>query len=737
MFISTVTVDANQRMADAAERAAGISDDAYVVVRRRADDALFFYAFTIRFLRAMAVREPDAAVVDALNLHESGAMRTVQLAEARQADAGTAVVLDGDAVAGVLMDVSGGRGVEAGPPPAMAPPPAPMAPPPAPMAPPPVSPAAPPPASAPPPAPGPPPASAPPPDLAPATDLAPPPASAPPAEVTEGSAGAEAPVTSAGEVPVTAPAPSAAQPFTASPRIDCPTHATVGRPFDVVVGLGVPPSAGAVDGAVVVDTVLAEFDLVVSMVAHGFSATRTRDVLHVVRADPESGQVTFTVTADPIEGAIASALVFIDFSFGGVLCGRAWRPIAVSADGIMPAIPAPAAGAQGGLTTPVQVVEAERPPDLVVTISENDDSTQLEWQFESRHQDVALPRGQVRTRFRQHNAKSFAMQQVRLIHENVGAAAVGNRVLGVARTIADQVPSEAWQALSEVWRRTALEHRPPSVLLVSTDAYIPWELASTEAEYIDQQLVDTALPPLFGAQLCVSRWNAPRPRGTGGMLYPPLPPPESLDVRTVTLVIGDYLATSGQRALPKASEEGNELAALYRAVRLTATLGELDALFDGTLEHDGAPVEPDLVHFACHGQIDPNPRFNGIVLNEGNARLDALYVAGSRLRRSFVFVNACQIGQSTELLDDAGGLATSFLRTGAAGFVAPLWNVDDQVAKDTALGFYQAALDERVPVAEALRRRRAMFDPDAADPQTTHLAYIYYGHPNLVLARTA
>lgn len=210
-----------------------------------------------------------------------------------------------------------------------------------------------------------------------------------------------------------------------------------------------------------------------------------------------------------------------------------------------------------------------------------------------------------------------------------------------------------------------------------------------------------------------------------------------MEVRKVALVIGDYLALNGVRPLPKALEEGNTLAGLYQAIQLTATLEDIDPLFDGTLQQDGKRVVPDLVHFACHGQVDQNPRFNGIVLNEGNVRLDALYVAGNRMQRPFVFVNACQVGQATQLLDDAGGLATSFLSTGASGFVAPLWNVDDQVAQDTALDFYKAALDNGMTVAEILRRRRAMFDPDAASPQPTHLAYVYYGHPNLVLTRVS
>jgi hypothetical protein len=420
--------------------------------------------------------------------------------------------------------------------------------------------------------------------------------------------------------------------------------------------------------------------------------------------------------------------------------------VVVTAPGVFaPAAPAPAELAPAAvpaamspdpLRTPFVIKDYERPPDLTVTIVENDDSTLLEWHFETSHAGLGVPSHAVRTRFAQQNAQDFAMQQIRLIHESIGDAAVGTRVLGISRTIAEEVPPEAWRVLSDVWRLTAAEHRLPSVMLISTDAYVPWELASTEAEYItDQTLIDTTIPPILGAQVSISRWNSPRPRGASGIPNPPTPPPEALAVDKMVLVIGDYLALSGQRALPKANEEGNELAALYKAMRLTATLDEIDPMIDGVLERDGVRVDPNLVHFACHGQIDPNPGFNGIVLNEGNIRLDAEYVRGNKMKKPFIFINACQVGQNTALLNETGGLATSFLNTGASGFIAPLWNVDDQIAKDTAIDFYQAALDERVTVGEVLRRRRAQFDYNATTPQPTHLAYVYYGNPNLLLAR--
>ena len=715
MFVTTITVDAHQPMADASERTAGIPDDGYVVVRRREGLDLYFYAYRAGFLREMADRAGSGMVADVLNLHESGASPTAQVDAPPTASAGLTVVLDGDSAVGLVLEsAASDRGTGTAIRPIR------------------------------------PPTADPPRTAAPGVDgdesgmLSDPPsvdgrvdADGPsaPAPAAPGPPPPVAPGPSTPPTPTPAP-PAPAMPFTAHPQLDCPAVVAVGESLELTVRLSEQEAPGTVGGPITVDTHLPELDLVVTVVASGFTALRTRDVLHVDRSDLSANEVRFILTAEPIAGALQPATLQVDFSFGGVLCGRSWRAVVVTAAASTPSTDGavPLASHAEMPSTPILVMESERPPDLVITISENDDGTQLDWQFTTRHAGVNLPDGTVRQRFQKHNAKSFAMQQVRLIHESVGSAAVGNRVLGAARTIADQVPPEAWRVLTEVWTRTSVEGRRPSVLLVSSDAYVPWELSSTEAAYLDQAIVDSSVPPFLGAQTCISRWNAPQARGASGVLNPPLPPPESLDISTMVLVIGDYLATNGVRPLPKATEEGNELAALYRAVRLSAEVGEIEPMFNGVLERDGARIDPDLVHFACHGQIDPNPGFNGIVLNEGNARLDALYVAGSRMLRPFVFVNACQVGQTTELLDDAGGLATSFLKTGARGFVAPLWNVDDQIAKDTALAFYDAALDQRLPVAEVLRRRRAMFDLSAAKPEPTHLAYIYYGHPNLVLA---
>jgi len=151
------------------------------------------------------------------------------------------------------------------------------------------------------------------------------------------------------------------------------------------------------------------------------------------------------------------------------------------------------------------------------------------------------------------------------------------------------------------------------------------------------------------------------------------------------------------------------------------------------MTREGHAVTTEAVHFACHGEVSPaTPSMNGIILND-NTRLDELYVQGNNMDEPFVFLNACQLGANSELIADYGGMAAAFLRTGCSGFVAPLWNVGDATAREMATTFYADVIDDGVTIAEAIRRRRARFDPDN-DRDLTHLAYVYFGHPNLSLA---
>jgi hypothetical protein len=100
-------------------------------------------------------------------------------------------------------------------------------------------------------------------------------------------------------------------------------------------------------------------------------------------------------------------------------------------------------------------------------------------------------------------------------------------------------------------------------------------------------------------------------------------------------------------------------------------------------------------------------------------------------RPTFVFLNACDVGQAQSQANFVEGWAPTMLETGAAGFVGGLWPLPDESAAAFAIDFYRrlaAGAKTGVVVAEALRATRAQFYA-TGDP--TYLAYAYYGDPNL------
>jgi CHAT domain-containing protein len=86
------------------------------------------------------------------------------------------------------------------------------------------------------------------------------------------------------------------------------------------------------------------------------------------------------------------------------------------------------------------------------------------------------------------------------------------------------------------------------------------------------------------------------------------------------------------------------------------------------------------------------------------------------------------------VLGDYAGIAEAFLFAGASGVIAPLWSIDDVIAREIALRFYERALAGEAP-ADVLRRERAAFRDDPSVVSSTYLAYQFYGHPQMRLSR--
>jgi CHAT domain-containing protein len=158
-----------------------------------------------------------------------------------------------------------------------------------------------------------------------------------------------------------------------------------------------------------------------------------------------------------------------------------------------------------------------------------------------------------------------------------------------------------------------------------------------------------------------------------------------------------------------------------------------DALLDCL---EGRPPA-DLLHFAIHGRWDTSGFDDGLLMVDGTS-IDPAVIRGTAsgdARPAFVFLNACQVGAGESMLGDYAGTAAAFLHRGAPGVIAPLWSIDDAVAKDVALRFYERVFAGERP-AEVLREERERFRAtDGDEVSATSLAFQFFGHPAMRLER--
>jgi hypothetical protein len=257
-----------------------------------------------------------------------------------------------------------------------------------------------------------------------------------------------------------------------------------------------------------------------------------------------------------------------------------------------------------------------------------------------------------------------------------------------------------------------------TIAVVSEEPYIPWELMEP-VRYVNSLPEYRDLP--LGVEFTVARWTA------NDMVSAP---------QTLPLSRSRVVAPRYKEPLEHADEEVKIVLKLVPGERIDpADFAALDANL-------GA-AKASLLHFACHGvanmEDDQGKRLVGvqaIKLEGTNQVLDSRTVKGLKSFRMFfrqrplVFLNACEVGQPAPSLNGIGGLASSFIDLGAAGVIAPLWSVDDEVAFKVATVLYEALSTTPVPTfAEVMRsvRARAYVGPEQGTD--SYAAYCFYGDP--------
>lgn len=556
-----------------------------------------------------------------------------------------------------------------------------------------------------------------------------------PATSDSGSAAAAAPVT---EVRVW-------------PRLEAPSYVVAKQPFEVVVGLAKLKQAGVTGGQVTMTAPAGAvaIDVTVELIADGLDAPEGwSKPLRVLVDDPTAAELRFRLVGRAPAGPEPVHLTTIEVRYvmQGTVCGTASRPLIVGSSSSLTAMGYGAPWLdQAATASAVDFKRDDLAADLTIELVKPDRNAaagRYVCRLYSPHA-ITADRGPHEVDLGQ-DAKTFAKEIVDIIHQFGGNPLVDNMIQSFGALVTEKLPRAALDALREIAQQIA--PAIPAILIVSADPYVPWELA-----WVDPPL-DPSRPPYLGAQAIVGRWlreGGATPAGGGAPSAhasperPPVQPPNRIDVRNMAVMGGFYQPPSGMKKLPQAEAEAKTLTQHYSAVSLAASSQAIKQLLDARLEHNFQAIGGvEAIHFAGHGDFDPSrPDSSALFLSDGMPLKSILFRSAKYggERQPLIFLNACMIGIGGELLGDMGGFPGNCLRGGFGGVLGALWEVDDVVAHDVALAFWQRALPADGKPAEAvgaiLRDLRAQYLDTA--PVTTYLAYVYYGHPRLTLKRIA
>lgn len=298
------------------------------------------------------------------------------------------------------------------------------------------------------------------------------------------------------------------------------------------------------------------------------------------------------------------------------------------------------------------------------------------------------------------------MQSQFATHSNVS---IYNELRGLGRQIVKLIP----ETILEILRQALSGGRSPSVLLVTDEPYVPWELA-----YLNPEESGRESGAFLGELVVMGRWWSGRNCGA---------PASSVEIEVISALASDYEGT-----LKHALREREMLCRDYNAQGIDALLPQVEAWLSTDPHKPG-----HLAHVALHGSVDADNDVYRLLL-EDQSPLTPHQFAGFPLNKiprfAAVFLNACQVGGAGQKLGFLSGFPGAVAEAGTQAFIAPLWEVKDESALKVAETFYRYSFgDEQRTVGETFRDIRATALESGS---ITPLAYMFYGHPLLRLSKS-
>jgi hypothetical protein len=264
--------------------------------------------------------------------------------------------------------------------------------------------------------------------------------------------------------------------------------------------------------------------------------------------------------------------------------------------------------------------------------------------------------------------------------------------------------------LKDFYKRCAPQAR--TILIYSTEPWIPWEIIKPYGGGLADRDCD-----FLCARFQVARWltltntrpNPLRRQVTMRTLCPVVPPSNlpaaQLESRYMTSLPARWPPLTLYNPLPRSADE----------VRAVMASGRVN-----------------LFHVATHGNFQVSDPTNAAI-QIGTSQLTPASLTGNPIANGFaaeqplVFINACHSGRQGLALSGLGGWVDRMVQLGASGFIGTNWEVQDDLAAQFAIRFYD---NLRLGSTFGAACRQARQEIRQANPgNSTWLAYVLYAHP--------